>query len=178
MDPAEPLLPPASPDHSTRQGGATMPGSIMGTVGYMSPEQAKGFAVTAASDVFSLGCVLYEMLSGAGPFRGETTAESLAKIIRDEPAPLVRRVCPKDLEPILLKALCKDASQRYSSGDEFHGALRSMQELASGKRAEAPLLGLVKGSFVSLTDSLLGRWSHRESRKEWAREKPSPRLWL
>src|SRR5437879_5578571 len=68
--------------------GHTEPGVVLGTVGYMSPEQLRGQAVDGRSDLFSLGCVLYELVAGQRPFRGKTAAETTAAILHDEPARL------------------------------------------------------------------------------------------
>ena len=72
--------------------GATEPGTVLGTTGYMSPEQVRGDDAGAASDIFSFGCVLYEMLCGVAPFSGSTAAETMAAILRDEPPPIAGRV--------------------------------------------------------------------------------------
>ena len=83
----------ARPGHR-RRGGARpwgrspRPGTLMGTVGYMSPEQVRGEEAGPSSDIFSFGCVLYEMLAGRAPFTRSTAAESLAAVLRDDPAPL------------------------------------------------------------------------------------------
>jgi serine/threonine protein kinase len=82
-------------------------GMAMGTVGYMSPEQVRGETAGAASDIFSLGCVLYEMLAGRPPFQRPTPAEAMAAILRDDPAPLPASL-PSDL--IRLSAQCLEKS--------------------------------------------------------------------
>jgi serine/threonine protein kinase len=70
----------------------TDPGTVMGTVGYMSPEQLRGLPVDARSDLFSVGCVLYELMAGRRPFPGRTAAETAASILHDEPPPLAIRI--------------------------------------------------------------------------------------
>jgi serine/threonine protein kinase len=81
------MTPPPSPESQTRPytPAATDAGTVMGTVGYMSPEQVRGQPANASSDLFSLGCVLYEMVTGRRAFRGATAAETMTAILRDEP---------------------------------------------------------------------------------------------
>ena len=87
----------------------------MGTAGYMSPEQATGGEVDARSDVFSFGAVLYEMVTGRRAFAGNSTAETLAAVVRDAPkAPSeVPRTCPKELERLILRCLRKEPERRF-----------------------------------------------------------------
>ncbi|MBA4122917.1 MAG: serine/threonine-protein kinase [Acidobacteria bacterium] len=93
----------------------TNPGMVMGTVAYMSPEQARGLPVDARTDIFSLGVVFYEMLTGTQPFAGETTSDVIAAILRSEPQPLSIHVpnASVELEHIVKKALGKDREERY-----------------------------------------------------------------
>jgi serine/threonine protein kinase len=95
----------------------TVPGTVMGSARYMSPEQARGLEVDERTDIWSLGVVLYEVLAGHGPFEGETTADTLASVIYKEPAPIshVLPNLPFELQRILKKALQKDREERYQS---------------------------------------------------------------
>jgi serine/threonine protein kinase/Tfp pilus assembly protein PilF len=104
----------------------TDPGTVMGTVTYMSPEQARGLAVDARSDIFSLGVVLYEMLTGRVPFDGRTTTDVLAAILHVEPAPLsrYRSQTPPGLDVNLNKALRKDSDARYQTIKSFLSDLK------------------------------------------------------
>ncbi len=104
----------------------TDPGTVMGTATYMSPEQARGLAVDARSDIFSLGVVLYEMLAGRVPFDGMTTTDVLAAILHLEPAPLTRycQHAPPQLEVNLNKALRKDCDARYQTIKSFLSDLK------------------------------------------------------
>ena len=99
----------------------THDGEILGTVPYMSPEQARGLRVDFRSDQFSLGSLLYEMLSGKRPFRGATAADVLAAIIRDEPEPLSRLLdgLPPQLLSVLDRCLAKEPSCRYDSSRDL-----------------------------------------------------------
>ena len=96
----------------------TNPGMVMGTVAYMSPEQARGKEVDARSDIWSLGIVVYEMLCGRTPFAGETTNDSIAAILAKEPAPLDENT-PKELQRIIRKSLQKKADERYQTVKDF-----------------------------------------------------------
>src|SRR4029453_5758847 len=95
----------------------TADGVVMGTVSYMSPEQARGLEVDARTDVWSLGAVLYEMVTGRPPFEGTTMSDILASLLTHEPAPLARYspTVPADLERIIRKALAKDPNERYQT---------------------------------------------------------------
>jgi serine/threonine-protein kinase len=94
----------------------TNPGIIMGTSGYMSPEQAQGDAIDTRSDVFSLGVVLYEMIAGEPPFKGRTDSHTRVSIIDHDPLPLVQHAdVPRQLDRIVAKALAKDKLKRYQT---------------------------------------------------------------
>ncbi len=99
--------------------GLTMTGQVMGTPGYLSPEQARGEVATLdrRTDVFSLGVVLYELLGGARPFPGDSNVEILMRLIEDEPEPLRKMApkLPKDLETVVMTCLEKDPDRRYPS---------------------------------------------------------------
>jgi serine/threonine-protein kinase len=105
----------------------TAPGVVMGTVPYMSPEQAMGREVDHRSDIFSLGVVLYEMLTGRRPFAGETMSETIAAILRDSPPPLAPQVphCPASFERIVNRCLAKATVERYQTTSEVVAELRA-----------------------------------------------------
>jgi hypothetical protein len=108
----------------------TAPGTVMGTVGYMSPEQASGRPVDFRSDQFALGSILYEMATGQRPFQKNTGAETLTAIIRDEPEP-VAQVNPKAPAPfrwIVERCHAKDPDERYASTRDLARDLRSVRE--------------------------------------------------
>ena len=104
----------------------TEPGTVLGTVGYMSPEQVRGEEVDARSDLFSLGCVLYEMLTGDRAFADGTPAETLAAILRDQPTGLTGGVVPSNLEPVVRRCLEKDRNRRFQSASDLAFALRGL----------------------------------------------------
>src|SRR5215468_9098095 len=122
----------ASEDHelATTALPQTRPGLILGTVRYMSPEQARGQKVDSRSDIWSLGVVLYEMVAGIPPFLGETPSDCIASILTKEPPPL-SGVLPDvllKLEAILQKALRKDRDERYQTTREMLADLRSLKD--------------------------------------------------
>ena len=104
-------------------------GTVMGTANYMSPEQAKGVHVDSRSDIWSLGAVLYEMVSGRVPFSGETPTETISLILQKEAAPLTRFApnVPTELERIVTKALTKDREDRYQTMKDLLIDLRALK---------------------------------------------------
>jgi eukaryotic-like serine/threonine-protein kinase len=108
-------VPAVSADEAPTRQVRTGSGVIIGTAGYMSPEQARGKPVDARSDIFSLGAVVYEMVTGRKPFDGETPSDVLASILRTEPTPVSQLLedAPPELTRIVAKALKKDREERY-----------------------------------------------------------------
>jgi len=106
----------------------TVPGRVLGTVAYMSPEQTRGPNVDARSDIWSLGVVLYEMITGTAPFHGDSRSDVIAAILKSDPTPLSHFSpdVPPELERILMRMLAKDRSARYQSS---HDVLFSLKEL-------------------------------------------------
>jgi serine/threonine-protein kinase len=105
----------------------TETGSIMGTAQYLSPEQAQGHAVTAASDLYSIGVMLYEMLTGRLPFQGDSAVSIALKHLSAPPPPMSGDgiVIEPNLESVVLAALAKDPAARWQSGEDFAGALEA-----------------------------------------------------
>ncbi len=105
----------------------TKTGAVMGSPSYMSPEQARGLndLVGPASDVYSLGAILYELLSGRPPFRGNSAVETMSQVVNDEPPPprSLNASAPLDLESICLKCLEKDPARRYPTARELEADL-------------------------------------------------------
>jgi len=108
----------------------TEPGVVMGTVSYMSPEQARGQVVDARTDIWSLGVVLYEMVAGRQPFEGGTASDVMSLILQREPLPLTRHApeVPAELERIVKKALRKDKEERYQLVKDLSIDLRSFRK--------------------------------------------------
>jgi serine/threonine-protein kinase len=103
----------------------TLTGSIMGTAQYLSPEQAQGHPVGATSDLYSVGVILYELLTGVVPFEGETAVAIAFKQVAAQPRPpsALNAAVPTSLDSVVLRALAKDPGMRYASADEFLAAL-------------------------------------------------------
>jgi serine/threonine protein kinase/tetratricopeptide (TPR) repeat protein len=117
----------------------TQPGTILGTASYMSPEQARGEEVDGRSDVFALGCVLYEMLTGARAFGGASATETLASILRDEPAAPGERGArvPAEVDGIVRRCLRKNRLERFQSASDLAYALRGARSSAAAPAARA-----------------------------------------
>lgn len=162
----------------------TNPGIVMGTVSYMSPEQARGLEVDERSDIFSLGVVLYEMLTGRAPFSGATTGDVLVSILDREPKPLVSLApaVPTALQRIVSRALAKETKPRYLHAAELHDELKELKqslELAARlKRSGDNPAGAVSLSLrvgqpagqVAEDAALVTRVSHNTavvSRQDW-----------
>jgi serine/threonine-protein kinase len=130
----------------------TRQGLVLGTARYMSPEQARGQKVDARSDIWSLGVVLYEMVGGSPPFRGETPSDCIASILTTEPPPLsaVLPDVPLKLESILQKALRKNSDERYQTIKELLADLRPLK----GKLETDSSLPLIKGRAESIVNKI------------------------
>src|SRR2546423_2318975 len=104
-------------------------GTILGTVRYMSPEQACGEHVDQSTDIWSLGVVLYEMLTGQTPFTGDTPKEVMSAILEKEPPPITSYIkqTPAELQSIISKTLRKEREERYCSAQELLEALKGLR---------------------------------------------------
>src|SRR6185437_15534992 len=118
---------------------ATMPGMVLGTAGYMAPEQVRGEAATARSDIFAFGAVLYEMLSGERAFKAASSMEVLTAILRDEPPEisLTGTALPPGLDRILRRCLEKDPKQRFQTAADLDFALAAIEDPASASSSRA-----------------------------------------
>lgn len=114
--------------------GLTRAGTVFGTVEYMAPEQVRGQAVTAQADIFSLGIVAYELLAGRNPFRADTLAASVFKIVSDDPGKLGKDfLVPDEVQKVIDRALAKQLGERFESLTELKAALH--EAVASAKIA-------------------------------------------
>ncbi len=116
---------------------STEEGHILGTVAYMSPEQAQGLKVDARSDIFSFGTVLYEMLTGRRAFAGDTNISTLAAILNREPQPLAATT-PRELDRIVTRCLRKDPARRFQTMADLKVALEELKEESESGRLAAP----------------------------------------
>jgi len=162
IEPASPMAAAEAPTKQVKTGS----GVIMGTVGYMSPEQARGQTVDARSDIFNLGAVIYEMVSGQKPFEGETPSDVLAAILKTEP-PLLSHFTPEappELVRIVTKCLRKDREQRYQVIKDMLLDLKSLKEemefqakldrsVTPGKSSEVSAAGIQSESEATISHS-------------------------
>ena len=146
-------------------------GVVLGTVAYMSPEQARGTAVDFRSDQFSLGIVLYEMLSGGKPFEAASVPETLTAIIRDEPEPLEKRAphVPAPVRWLVERLLSKEASERYDATRDVVRDLKGLRDrlstwtqvapaaIGAGKRAFRWIPLAAGGALLLVLGAALGR---------------------
>jgi tetratricopeptide (TPR) repeat protein len=141
------------------QTAVTSDGSMLGTAGYMSPEQAQGLEVDRRTDIWALGLVLYEMLAGAHPFAADHGAAMLYRIVNDEPTPLAAHsgeVFPA-LEEIILRTLSKDPAERYQTMEELASAL----ETSSCESSAA--IAVTSMPILSSARAALERYDWREA---------------
>jgi serine/threonine protein kinase/tetratricopeptide (TPR) repeat protein len=132
----------ASAQETISQDQLTSPGSTLGTVAYMSPEQARGEDLDARTDLFSLGSVLYEMATGQTPFASKSAAETFTSILRDQPAAPSRRnsLVPAELDLIIQKCLEKDRGLRYQHASDLRSDLQRLKR-DSASSIHAPPAG-------------------------------------
>src|SRR5207302_9467866 len=164
----------ADGDESTRtMRPSTEQGKIVGTVAYMSPEQAEGKKVDARSDIFSFGSVFYEMVTGRRAFEGETRMSTLAAILDREPQPVseIQPAVPREVDRIIARCLRKDPSRRIQTMQDLKVALEDLKEesdsgkLLSGSHAAAPrrrsAVPVIAGALILIAAAAGGSWLWR-----------------
>jgi serine/threonine protein kinase len=137
----------ATADEATRLNSATSAGVVMGTVGYMSPEQVRGEAADARSDIFSFGVVLYELLSGQRPFIGDTAVQTMNAILTEDPPEIVTtsRALPPALERVVRHCLEKKPDERFQSARDLAFALDALSS-GSGNSSGSAAVAAVEAS--------------------------------
>jgi Tol biopolymer transport system component len=160
----------------------TEPGVVMGTLGYMSPEQVKGRPADARSDIFAFGAILYEMLSGARAFHGPSSAETMSAILREDPPDLsaTNRSIPPGLERIVRHCLEKNPEERFFSARDLAFDLEALSGLSGPATGPAVSSGVRRRpswallvAAVAATALLVGAWAMLAVRKAGNRPPPS-----
>ena len=157
----------ASDDDFTRPMLRTTPGLVMGTINYMSPEQARGLPVDARTDIWSLGVVLYELVAGRKPFSGDTTSDVIAEILRTRPLPLkeIAPETPDELQQIVNGMLQAEKEMRYQNANDLLNDLQGLRdELKYSARRERDSIQSGEQSqkeTATVTDSAATRVSSR-----------------
>ena len=139
----------------------TQAGFVLGTLRYMSPEQARGQAIDHRSDIFSLGVVLYEMVTGQLPFSGSTPLDTLHAIAFEETRPItaLRPNLTPSLQRIVTRCLRKRPQDRYASAKELAGDIKTVQrELESGISSRTPIATRLREQWQSWRDCPVGEW--------------------
>ena len=150
--------------------GLTKPGSVVGTLGYSSPEQLRGLPVDQRSDIFSFGAILYEMLAGRRPFKRDAAIETMAAILKDDPAPLSetgRKISPA-LEHVVLHCLEKKPEKRFQSARDVAFALEETALWTTTGEGRAARLGPDRrrvpiAVVIALLLVIVGLWFYRRS---------------
>jgi hypothetical protein len=159
---------------------ATMAGTLLGTAGYMSPEQAAGKNTDARSDIFSFGIVLYEMLAGRRPFEGSSVPDVMAAILKDEPEPLRKTepAVPEGLDRIVARCLRKNPEDRYASAAELHEDFAELiRQQDSHRVVSKRTMAVVASLLVVVTAGYFGAQSlRRQAQLRWLEETAVPEI--
>ena len=180
-------VPSAGPNDETHvqtgDFGTTQPGTVLGTMGYMSPEQVRGRPADHRSDLFSLGATLYEMLAGRRAFKGQSQADTMSAILKDDPLPLPTDLgIPAGLDEILKRALKKSPAERFQSARELGSALQAVLDRQGQTTATAArrsrrrlVVSLASASALILTAVATWSWQHAANQRV-ARQELLPQI--
>ena len=169
-----------------REATTTRKGTLLGTVAYMSPEQAQGKVVDARSDIFSFGIVLYEMTTGRRPFRGDNMISILSSILRDTPPPMTQFIpsAPPPLDRIVSRCLQKNSAERYPDASTLRNDILALRTLLTSDPQIAALTPrrsvrrwTAVGVLALVLLTIFGSWLYkRQSRQRWLRNEALPQL--
>jgi eukaryotic-like serine/threonine-protein kinase len=167
----------------TLEAHLTSAGAALGTVAYMSPEQARGSQLNAGTDIFSFGVVLYEMATGQQPFMGPTPASTFDAILHRDPIPITKQnaALPPELNGIIWRAIEKKREQRYQSMSHMLAALKALRQDTSGpisiaRRVRKPRVALPALAVLAFLGLLVGWYVRRNSQIRWAHDTAIPEI--
>ena len=174
----------SEPDSTiTLEAQLTSAGAALGTIAYMSPEQARGSQLDARTDVFSFGVVLYEMATGQQPFIGPTPASTFEAILHRDPIPITTEnaALPRELNGIIWRAIAKKREQRYQSISDVLAALKALRQDASGPisiahRVREPRVALPALAVLAVLGLLVGWYVRRSGQIRWAHDTAIPEI--
>ena len=167
----------------TLEAQLTSAGAALGTVAYMSPEQARGSQLDAGTDIFSFGVVLYEMATGQQPFIGPTPASTFDAILHRDPIPITKQnaALPPELNGIICRAIEKKREQRYQSMSDVLAALKALRQDTSGpisiaRRVRKPRVALPALAVLAFLGLLVGWYVRRNGQIRWAHDTAIPEI--
>ena len=167
----------------TLEAQLTSAGAALGTVAYMSPEQARGSQLDAGTDIFSFGVVLYEMATGQQPFIGPTPASTFDAILHRDPIPITKQnaALPPELNGIIWRAIEKKREQRYQSMSDVLAALKALRQDTSGpisiaRRVRKPRVALPALAVLAFLGLLVGWYVRRNGQIRWAHDTAIPEI--
>jgi formylglycine-generating enzyme required for sulfatase activity/tRNA A-37 threonylcarbamoyl transferase component Bud32/dienelactone hydrolase len=171
------------PDSMALETQLTSTGAALGTVAYMSPEQARGSQLDAGTDMFSFGVVLYEMATGQQPFIGPTPASTLDAILHRDPFPItkINAALPQELNEIIWRAIEKKREQRYQGMSDVLAALMALKQdtsapISIARRVRKPSVALPALAVLTFLGLLVGWYVRRNGQIRWAHDTAIPEI--